>query len=248
MADPERPPEDEIPAGVAVLARVVLSQRSLPDVLGEVARVALATVPGCDGASLSLLDANGEVHTPAATDGWTVGLDEAQYRLDEGPCLQAIETGEMVRVDDFAGETRYPGFGPLAAAEHIGSCLSVPLDAGGTRLGGLNLYGRRARSYDLTAQAVAWSFAGPAAVTVANALAYAGSVRLAAQLEEALKSRAEIEQAKGILMAQSHVSAAEAFNALRRASQRENIKLRDIARRIVAGTGPGAGSGKPKRT
>jgi GAF domain-containing protein len=236
MADPERPSEDEIPAGVALLARVLLAERSLADLLGDVARVALATVPGCDGASLSLLGSDGDVHTPAATDEWTIGLDGIQYRLDEGPCLQAIATGEMIRVDDFGAETRFPGFSPLAAAQDISSCLSVPLDAGGTRVGGLNLYGRRVASYGPTSEAVASALAGPAAVTVANALAYAKSVRLAAQLEEALKSRAEIEQAKGILMAQSHVSADEAFNALKRASQRENIKLREIAHRIVAAT------------
>lgn len=220
-----------------MLARVLLSERSLPDLLGEVARVALATVPGCDGASLSLLGSDGVVHTPAATDEWTLGLDGIQYRLDEGPCLQAIATGEMVRVDDFSGEARFPGFGRQAAALNANSCLSVPLDAGGTRVGGLNLYGRRTASYGPVAEAVASALAGPAAVTVANALAYASSVRLAAQLEEALKSRAEIEQAKGILMAQSHVSPDEAFNALKRASQRENVKLREIAHRIVASTG-----------
>ena len=234
MADPQRRPEEEISTGLARLARVLLAERDLPDVLGDVAQVALASIPGCDGASLSLLSPDGTVRTPAATDDQTMGLDDLQYRLGEGPCLQAINTGEIVRVDDFTNESRFPSFGPLAAAQQTGSCLSVPLDAGGTRLGGLNLYGRSSNSYGPAAESIASAFAGPAAVTVANAMAYARSVRLAAQLEEALKSRAEIEQAKGILMAQSHVTAEDAFNALKRASQRENIKLRDIAHRIVA--------------
>jgi GAF domain-containing protein len=241
MADPERRPEDEIGEGLALLARVLFSDRPLPDVLGDVVQLALSTVPGCDGASLSLLSPDGSVWTPAATDEVTMILDDLQYRLGEGPCLQAIATGEMVRVDNFIAESRFPSFGPLAAARATGSCLSVPLEAGGSRLGGLNLYGRSTQSYGASAESVASAFAGPAAATIANAVAYSKSLRLAAQLEEALKSRAEIEQAKGIMMAQSQVSADEAFNALKRASQRENVKLRDIAHRIVAAT---AGKGK----
>jgi AmiR/NasT family two-component response regulator len=52
----------------------------------------------------------------------------------------------------------------------------------------------------------------------------------------ALASRAKIEQAKGIIMAGSHCGADQAFEILRRASQRENLKLRDIAHAIVAHT------------
>jgi GAF domain-containing protein len=241
MADPQRRPEDEIGEGLALLARVLLPDRQLPEVLSDVVQLALSTIPGCDGASLSLLSPDGTVRTPAATDDQTLGLDDLQYRLGEGPCLQAIASGEIVRVDDFSAESRFPSFGPLAAARETGSCLSVPLEAGGSRLGGLNLYGRSTGSYGPSAESVASAFGGPVAVTVANALAYSKNVRLAAQLEEALKSRAEIEQAKGILMAQSNLSADEAFNALKRASQRENIKLREIAHRIVAAT---AGKGQ----
>jgi GAF domain-containing protein len=239
MADPERQSELDLDAGLARLARVLLSERALPDVLADVARLARATVPGCDGASLSLLGADGVVRTPAATDAQTYTLDDLQYRVGEGPCLRAIATGEVVRVDDFGAETRFPSFGPLATAQQTGSCLSVPLEAGVGRLGGLNLYGRATGSYGATAESMALAFAEPAAVTISNALAYARSVSLANQLQEALKSRAEIEQAKGILMAQSHITADDAFNALKRASQRENIKLREIAHRIVVASAPG---------
>jgi GAF domain-containing protein len=238
MADPERQPEDDLDDGLARLARVLLAERPLTEVLADVARLARATVPGCDGASLSLLGSDGAVRTPAATDEWILTLDDLQYRVNEGPCLQAIASGAVVRVDDFSNEPRFPSFGPLAAGQHTSSCLSVPLDAGEGRLGGLNLYGRAAGSYGPISERVAAAFAEPAAVTVSNALAYSKSVRLADQLTEALKSRAEIEQAKGILMAQSRVTADEAFNALKRASQRENIKLREIARRVVASSGP----------
>ena len=67
-----------------------------------------------------------------------------------------------------------------------------------------------------------------------NASAYWQATQLSEQLGQAMQSRAVIEQAKGILMARSpHLEADEAFDLLRKASQRENVKLRDIAQRIV---------------
>src|SRR4051812_12744988 len=71
------------------------------------------------------------------------------------------------------------------------------------------------------------------ATVIANARAYWGAKEMADQLRHAMESRATIEQAKGILISQSRVSADEAFELLVRASQRENRKLRDIATDIV---------------
>jgi AmiR/NasT family two-component response regulator len=67
-----------------------------------------------------------------------------------------------------------------------------------------------------------------------NVWAYWSAFDLSQQLSEAMQSRAVIEQAKGILMARSPaMTADEAFELLRKASQRENIKLRTLAQRIV---------------
>ncbi len=60
-------------------------------------------------------------------------------------------------------------------------------------------------------------------------------VGLIGQLRTALESRDVIGQAKGILMARQGISADEAFDLLRRASQRSNVKLRDVAAQVVAG-------------
>ncbi|MGH8934335.1 MAG: ANTAR domain-containing protein [Egibacteraceae bacterium] len=76
-------------------------------------------------------------------------------------------------------------------------------------------------------------FAAQAAVALANTQTYAASVRLAAQLGEALDSRAVIEQAKGILMASRRCSEDEAFDPLRAASQAQQRKLRHLAQEVV---------------
>ena len=76
-------------------------------------------------------------------------------------------------------------------------------------------------------------FAEPAAALVVNALLFWEARDLADNLQTALAGRAVIDQAKGILMGQQRVDADAAFDMLRRASQRENVKLRDIAQRVV---------------
>jgi AmiR/NasT family two-component response regulator len=84
-------------------------------------------------------------------------------------------------------------------------------------------------------------------VVIANSQAYWGALELSEQLNEAMASRAVIEQAKGILMARDPgLDAAAAFEMLRSASQRENVKLRDIAREVVDRRPPSGGpTGQP---
>jgi hypothetical protein len=69
------------------------------------------------------------------------------------------------------------------------------------------------------------------------ALLWASRYRCAAleaeQLREALRTRAVIDQAKGILMARHHCSADKAFDFLRRRSQVTNTKLREVAKALV---------------
>jgi AmiR/NasT family two-component response regulator len=59
------------------------------------------------------------------------------------------------------------------------------------------------------------------------------TARLATGLAEAMRSRAVIEQAKGILIGDKRVSADEAFALLVRMSQNANVKVRDVAQRLV---------------
>jgi AmiR/NasT family two-component response regulator len=99
--------------------------------------------------------------------------------------------------------------------------------------GSLNLYCSTTDGFDAHDQENAQMFADQAAVALHNTLLYVKSVKLAEQLQEALGSRAIIDQAKGVLMERERVGADEAFAMLRDASQRLNIKVRDIAQKIV---------------
>ena len=118
-------------------------------------------------------------------------------------------------------------------------CRCPLLLADPTIFGGLNFYASEGRTFDEGDLRLAQSFAIQASTVVSNALAYWGAFDQAANLTLAMEHRAEIEQAKGILMATQRCTADEAFDLLRRASQRENRKLRDIAAELVRRTTEG---------
>jgi hypothetical protein len=91
----------------------------------------------------------------------------------------------------------------------------------------MNLYAPSPHAFSSRHEAVIGDLATAASVVLSNAVAYWGAYDLSQQLQEAIESRAVIDQAKGMLMARSpDLTADEAFDLLKRASQRENVKLR----------------------
>ena len=113
--------------------------------------------------------------------------------------------------------------------------MSLPLVVGGSVRGTITWHADDGATFSETDRTDASVFAAPAAAVLVNAQTYWDLVEVAAGLEEAMQSRAVIEQAKGKLMATEGCTADEAFEHLARASQRENVKLRVLARRIVDG-------------
>ena len=98
----------------------------------------------------------------------------------------------------------------------------------------MNLYASGKQAFDADEEVFGLELAIAASVLLVNATSYWEAIDLNEQLGHAMRSRAVIEQAKGVLMAQTPTLTAEkAFDVMRRASQRENVKLRDIAQRVM---------------
>jgi GAF domain-containing protein len=113
----------------------------LSEALEELARLAWDAVPGCDGASVSVLHEH-SVSTVAATQRRITDIDQAQYRHGDGPCVAAMRDHQAVSVEDYRSERRWPGVAAEASAAGIRSSLSLPLvTSRGQTLGGLNMYG-----------------------------------------------------------------------------------------------------------
>ena len=223
------------------LAGVMLSEPDLPSALRRVTAVATEVVQHCDGASLTMR-ADG-VPAAAAADGeWALALDELQYREQEGPCLDCLREGSVMRVRDLGDDQRFPVYGEKAAALGGRAVMSLPMAADGRTVGALNLYSRSPDVFDAEALAMGELLAAHAALAVQAAAAFYSSRDLADQMREAIASRAVIEQAKGVLMAQRGCTSDDAFALLVAASQRANRKLREVATAVVDGASRGAGS------
>ncbi|GAB3359955.1 GAF and ANTAR domain-containing protein [Modestobacter lapidis] len=214
------------------LAGVVQVGRELPDVLGEVVGIARRALPGSEGTSITLI--RGEQAFTAAYDGQlAMDADELQYRRGYGPCLDAGRAGELFVITDMRTEERWPDYARHAAEHGVGSSLSVPLPFQGATIGALNNYSRRRDAFGQADVALGEEVAAFMAIAVGNAEAAARASTDAANMRQAMASRAVIEQAKGILMERYRVTAEQAFTLLTHSSQRSNVKLRDVAEELT---------------
>lgn len=224
---------------LAALAGVVLRQTDLTATLVEICEIAARAVPGAEAASITTLS-NGQPNALANGD-WGRELDELQFAEHEGPCLDAYRTGTVFRVRNFADDGRWPAYGPRALERGAVSMISIALSAEGQVIGALNLYAKVPDAFDGYAVSVAEVVADHAGLASQVAAAFYAHKDLAEELAEAMRSRATIEQAKGVLIARNACSPDEAFQLLVVASSTSHRKLRDVATETVADAMRGAG-------
>lgn len=215
--------------------------------LQRVAELSKQVIPGVTEASISLIDRD-KPTTAAYTGQLALDLDESQYARGHGPCLEAAVGQEIREITDARQETRWPDYTPTCVEHGSLSSLSMPVPIRESVQGALNLYGREADAFDDVSRETGREFASYVAVAVRNIHLYETTREKAANLDAAMRSRAVIEQAKGILMSQRRCDASEAFTLLAAASQRSNRKLRDIAQALVDGVTGAAdpGQGDPR--
>ena len=236
------PAVDGLAPHLTALSSTLVTSESLESVLQRTATITSQAIPGNDGVSITLTSGTPIVTVPghprraetAAFDGQLAAdADERQYGVGQGPCLEAAREGELRVVVDQARDERWPAYAAAVTALGVGSSMSVPLPVRDEVLGSINVYSRRPGAFDDADVEAVVALAACAAATIANTDLYNATVNLARQLDVASSSRARIEMAKGVLMERLGCSADEAFETLRSASQDRNVKLRDIADRVV---------------
>jgi transcriptional regulator with GAF, ATPase, and Fis domain len=229
----------ELSQSVSQVAGVLFSAGSVIDTLASVVELATATIEGCDLAGLLVMDGNG-VTTPVFTDPLAREIETAQHRSGEGPSLDAIVHRQMIYADDLRTDLRWPRFSPVAADMGVWSVLSLPLVP--AQEGVLNLYGRYPAAFGVVDRAKATILASLASLALSVAHSHEDEERRAENLNAALGTRETIGEALGILMERERITADQAFDILRRASQHLNIKLRDVAQSLVdTGESPDTG-------
>jgi GAF domain-containing protein len=229
------PPDDD---AVAVqnafdeLGRLSFAEHSLESVLQRVTALAAQVLPWEPVTSVTIID-RGNPSTAASSGELALTLDETQYRLGAGPCLDAAASGRRSELADTRAATAWTEFAAIAAAHGCGSVLSFPLPVQEQVSGALNVYGRDVPLPDRRALDVVARFAAYAVVPVSNMYLYESAVERATHLQTALDSRAVIDQAKGILMERFKLTADQAFQVLTRVSMESNTKVREVAERFV---------------
>jgi GAF domain-containing protein len=211
-----------------VFARLALELHEEPSVeetVEAVLQFALQAVK-CTHAGVALSHRGGRLETVAVTHPVVEQSDQLQLECDEGPSLDVIAERDTILVPDTIGELRYPDWAPKVAALGLRSVLSVRLATTGSTLGVLQLFNTEPSAFETDDDAVAHILARHASVALANA-------RQEASLWQAIDARKLVGQAQGILMERFGIDSDQAFAVLRRYSQDNNIKLRDVAQRLI---------------
>jgi len=211
---------------LAEVARTLLDERDVDSTLERICELAVKTVDGCETAGISIAT-GARVTSRVRSDDLPRVLDQIQSETQEGPCVDAIKQHQVFVTGALTEETRWPNFARRAHDETgVQSVLSMRLFANQDTMGALNLYSSLRDAYSDQDIAVASVFAAHAAVALATA-------QKEAHLEAKADGRDIIGMAKGIIIARQYVSDEEAFDILRRASQRMNVKLRELAEQVV---------------
>lgn len=220
------PATQELAHRMADLARSVAAPRDLDDILDGVTSSTVELLNGADTAGVLLVSKGGKYESLSGTSELIYQLDRLQEKYNEGPCIEAAVNELVVRTEDFETESRWPQYSRGVCELGVRSSISFKLYTGERTAGALNVFSRRPHSFDADAEVIGSILAAHAAAAV-----LAG--RHSQQLQAALLSRDLIGQAKGILMERFGIDAVGAFEMLRKLSQQMNVRLYDIAQRVV---------------
>lgn len=236
---------DEYPARLAQANRLIdeepQSAVSPPGTIGRLERLcsALTRALPASGVGISLLtDDNYSGGTVAASDGKSRLLEELQFTLGEGPCLDAYTLRRPILEPDLGGRgsRRWPGYAPAARRHGVRAVFAFPLQVGAARAGAMDIYRVEAGSLTPEGLAQAFTFADVAMGLLVDSQARAGERRSStADLDDALANRLEVYQAQGMVMVDLGVGIDEAMARLRAHAYAEERSISDVAKDIVAG-------------
>jgi GAF domain-containing protein len=231
--------DPKVGAQFATLTAQLQGADTVGAVLARILEATVAMLPGADLASITLVTPEGRFHTPAETDPLASDLDQLQYRFKEGPCHDVAEySGPAVaECADLRVEPPWPRWARAAVERGMIAVLATALipvpGQTGFAAGALNAYSSTPNALDQADQDMLLLLATHASLAVAGTEAVTREQLQETMLQRAIESRDVIGQAKGIIMAHRGVSADQAFDILRRASQDLNVKLVDLARTLT---------------
>jgi GAF domain-containing protein len=234
LASAERVAEllDEFRSVMADLTTALEADLGSEEVLRAVCAEAVRVVSGADMASITVIRDDG-AETAAYTDERALQVDRAQYVAGDGPCLQAAATEKTVRVSIETASELWPEFAASAKRFQVLSYLAAPLRVDEHLAGAINLFGFDDHGFQEADSKLLELYTTVVVFGLRTSRRYHETRKLADHLETAMRTRAVIEQAKGILMAIHKITDDQAMDRLIASSQQMNIKLREVAADFV---------------
>lgn len=218
------------PSGVfESLAALVYASDDFTEVYGAVCDAATKLITGCDHASV-MLHQGREFVTACSSDDVATQIDSFERELEEGPCVDAIESDGVYIDSDLRNGSPWPRLEKRVLAETpVRGMAGFRLKVSEHKTGALNLFCDQPGGLDQSSIDEAVLLAAFLSV----ALVAADKRERAETLRDGLQSNREIGKAVGLLMAFHQISDQDAFDMLRKASQDMNVKLVEVAKQVV---------------
>lgn len=186
-----------------------------------------------DGVGLAVISSEGVPEPAFVSDSRSRLIEDLQFTLGEGPCVEAVRSGSPVLLDDLREVTdasrRWPAFVRDAEPSGVRAVFAFPVLVGAIALGTLDLYRSRPGTLDADELASVLRTVDRIAAVLLDLSAAGGD-----GVTEPTY-RMVVHQAAGMVMVQSQTNIASALARLRATAFSEGIPINDLAADVVAG-------------
>jgi hypothetical protein len=245
-------PADSASRSRADLHAIAMVGRAEPDdglsgVGAALQRVCRGAVDGLpvSGAIVHLVDGGGSLAVAAASDPRAREVGELPFTMGVAPCLEAFAARRPVLVPDLAEDGRWPGFAAAARERAVAAIFALPLQAGATGLGVLDLYADQPGGLDEDDLGASLALARLTAGIVIVGADGTAPADLVDDLAVVVDRRPEIYQAQGMVMVALGVELAEALLVMRAHAFSLDVPLIELARDVISGTSVPEDWGQP---
>lgn len=230
---------DDVHHALVELGKLRFGELNVEDAIREIVRTTHAMF-NVDGAGLMFADADHHLRAVASSDERLSHLEALQIRHQEGPCVDAFDSRELVGVEDLGHDNRWPLFREAATASGIRAVLASPLPYRQHAVGVLAVVSEQRRPWSAEGELALLAFTDLAAMLIASMMQSEQQSELAMQMQGALTSRQVIEQAKGVLVGRHAITPRDAYERLRAQARAERRKLVTVCGEVVAGASAGS--------
>ncbi len=225
------------------VAQLIAAQPLLSDVTGPMDRIRrlcrAATGPlRASGVGITVMGEGLVRGMVAGSDTKAEQLEELQFTVGEGPCVDAFAHRRPVLIPDLdaSATARWPGYTPAAYALGVRAVFAFPLQIGASRLGVLDVFRERAVMLSGAELTLAFTFAEVALSTLLRETLSPTPAGAGGDAhDDLLGARAEVFQAQGMVTGQLGVNLADALARMRAHAYLHDLRLGDVATDIVAG-------------